>query len=134
MRKSRWPVWTVIALLVGAALACSIDFSTAHIKDARMTHDQAGETKTKAYGPDDTFYCVVELANAPDDTQTKAIWKVVEVEGWEPGYEVGRSEVESGSATLTFEISPETSWPPGDYKVELYLDGEKKETLEFKVQ
>ncbi|MBN1201962.1 MAG: hypothetical protein JXJ20_08920 [Anaerolineae bacterium] len=134
MRKAFWAAWAVLALLLAAALACSFNFSTAHFESAIMTSDSAGENKTTTYGTADTFYCIVELANAPDDTTTKAVWKTVEVEGQEPDTVLGEYKIESGNGTITFEFSPETEWPVGTYKVELYLDGDEEETLEFTVQ
>lgn len=134
MRKPGWPVWAVVGLLAGAVLACSVSFSTAELKDARLTRDEAGETTTTTYGPEDTFFCVVELENAPDDTQTKAVWSVIEAEGVVPGYTIGEYELESGTGTLTFKVSPQTPWPVGTYRVELYLNDEKEQSLDFTVQ
>jgi len=124
----------VILALVVAALACSINISTANIKSVKLTSDEAGQTETEVYGPNDTFYAVVELANAPDDTQTKAVWTAVSAEGLEPNYNLGEYELERGSGTVTFKISPETAWPVGQYRVEIFLNGEKKETLDFEVR
>lgn len=124
----------VLIGLIVAAIACSFNFTTANIKSVTITSDEAGTTETSVYAPTDTFYCIVELDNAPDDTKTTAIWKVVEAEGQEPGFEIGEYELESGSGTLTFQITPDTEWPVGRYSCEIYLNDEKKETVEFQVQ
>jgi hypothetical protein len=125
----------VLALHLLAALACSVNVSTANIKSARMTKDEQGETKTSVFAPTDTFYCIVELANASDSTKTKAVWKAVAVQSAEPNYVVGEYELTSGSGTLTFNASPPPGgWPVGKYQVELYLNGDKKQTVDFEVQ
>ncbi|MBN1967215.1 MAG: hypothetical protein JW910_21355 [Anaerolineae bacterium] len=134
MRQPRWPVWAVLCTLIAAALACSFNFSTAKIKSVKMVTDDSGKTETQAYGTADTFFCIVELTNAPDDTKTKAVWTAVQVAGVEPNFSIGEYELESGSGVLTFQVSPQTDWPVGQYKVEIYLNGEKKETLEFEVR
>ena len=86
------------------------------------------------FTPDEIFYCVVDLANAPDDTTAKAAWSVVEAEGVEPNYPIDEAELTSGDADLHFELSNDMLWPVGKYKVELYLNGELDQTLEFEVQ
>ncbi|MBN1681530.1 MAG: hypothetical protein JW966_14715 [Anaerolineae bacterium] len=133
MRKSLWPLWIVVALLVAASLACNVEFTTANIKNVKMTSDSDGKNETDTYGPTDTFYCIVDLRSAPDDTMTKAVWIAVVVEGVEPGFQIGEYELESGSGTLTFQVSPDELWPPGQYKVEIYLNGDLEKTVEFEV-
>jgi cell division protein YceG involved in septum cleavage len=132
-RQTRWPLMVVVIMLIMAALACEFSFSTASIKNAKMTTGEDGKTKTTVYQPGDTFYCVVELSSAPDDTKTKAVWYATQAEGTEPDYKIGEYELESGSATLTFNVAPTTAWPPGQYRVEIYLNGEKKKTVNFEV-
>ena len=40
----------------------------------------------------------------------------------------------SGDADLHFELSNDMLWPVGKYKVDLYLNAELGQTLEFEVQ
>lgn len=136
MRKSLWPVAGVIAWLLAASLACSVSFSTAKIKSVKMTSDPEGKTKTTSYGPNDTFYCVVDLSNAPDDTKTRAVWTAVAVEGAAPNTQIGEYELKSGSGTLTFNVTPTegSGWLPGTYRCTIYLNGEKKEEVDFEVK
>ncbi|HFQ94300.1 MAG TPA: hypothetical protein ENK32_09840, partial [Anaerolineae bacterium] len=55
----------------------SISFSTANIKNATLANDEAGANATTSFAPEDTFYLLVDLANAPDDTTVKAVWTAV---------------------------------------------------------
>jgi hypothetical protein len=61
-----------------------LSFSTANIADARLTKDEAGTQATSTFNPEDTFYLIVDLANAPDSTTVKAEWTAVSVEGADP--------------------------------------------------
>ena len=90
--------------------------------------------QTSVFSPQDTFYVLVDLANAPDDTTVKAAWTAVEAEGVEPNFFIDEAEITSGSNTLTFNLSNDSPWPTGKYKVDLYLNGELDRTLEFEVQ
>ena len=134
MHPFRNPAWLVAILMVASVLACSIEISTAHFDEPLVAKDPQGEERARAYTPGETFYCVVTLKNAPDDTRAKAIWRAVEVAGQEPDIIIGETEVTSGNGTITFEAAPpEGGWPRGNYQVELYLNGNKTDTIPFQV-
>lgn len=124
------------AFLILALTACSFSASSANISDAKMARDQDGKNPTKTFTPDEPFYCIVELSNAPDDTKVKAVWTAVKVEGAKPDTRIDDATTTSGSGQLQFNLSNQGPWPVGDYKVDLFLNDAKKptETLTFKVQ
>jgi hypothetical protein len=126
-------VFSVMAL---AALACGGSFSTANINSAILSADSSGSPETTVFSPDQqTFYCIVGLANAPDDTTVKAAWTAVDTGGAvEANYLIDETELTSGDDTLTFELTNDALWPTGQYKVDIYLNGELDRTLPFMVQ
>ena len=100
-----------------------------------MARDAAGEDLTTTFAPGDTFYCLVQLANAPGETKVKAVWSAVEVQGVEPNRKIDEVEVATGSGPIQFNLTNKTgAWPTGRYKVDLYLDGKLDRTLEFSVE
>jgi hypothetical protein len=85
-------------LVTFTAAACSFSASTAEISEAKMARDPDGKHPTKVFFPDDRFYCVVYLSNAPDDTKVRAVWTAVDVKGKKkPDEELGRVSTKSGS-------------------------------------
>ena len=124
------------AFLVLALGACSFNASTANISSAKMATDKDGKNPTKTFSPDQPFYCIVELSNAPDDTKVRAVWTAVKAEGADPNTKIDEAEATSGSGQLQFNLSNQGPWPTGDYKVDLYLNDAKQptKTLEFQVQ
>lgn len=125
----------VVAVMVLSALACGGSFTTANIDSAILSTDSEGTQETAVFAPEDTFYCIVTLANAPDDTTVKAVWTAVDVEGEEPNTQIDEAETTSdGNNVLTFNLTIDTAWPVGKYKVDLYLNGTLDRTLEFEVQ
>lgn len=136
MRISRWPVWITAILLVLAVLACGFSISTARFKEVKLYTDPSGTTSTINYGPTDTFYCIVKLANAPHDTRVKAVWtEVARPDNTAVNQQVGSDEEMTGSGTLVFQADPpEGGWPFGIYRVDLYLNGKVRETRLFKVK
>lgn len=128
-------VGLVIVILMLSVLACGGSFSTAKIDSAVLSADSEGSQTTTVFAPEDTFYCIVTLANAPDDTTVKAVWTAVEVEGEDPDTLIKESETTSdGNDLITFNLSLDSPWPTGKYKVDLYLNGTLDQTLEFEVQ
>ncbi|HRO24799.1 MAG TPA: serine protease, partial [Promineifilum sp.] len=114
--------------------ACEFSASTANVKSATLARDANGTQPTTTFEPSDTFYLIVDLANAPDDTTVKAIWYAADVgSAAAPNTLIDQASLTSGSSVLTFNLSPESAWVPGTYKVELYLNDELNQTLNFSV-
>ncbi len=125
----------VLALVAGLSLtACEFSASTANIRSATLARDEAGTQPTTAFEPNETFYLIVDLANAPDDTTVKTTWYAVDVGTVAPANTlIDEAELTSGSGTLTFNLAPADQWAPGTYKVEVYLNGELDQTLDITV-
>lgn len=134
MKKQNVQFYLAILVLILATLACEFSASTANIADAQMARDSEGNQPTTVFAPDETFYCVVDLANAPDDTKVSAIWTAVDVEGADPGTIIEQTDLTTSSGNLYFELSNSNLWPIGQYKVDLYLNDELDRTLQFEVQ
>ncbi|MBT3389597.1 MAG: hypothetical protein HN413_04225 [Chloroflexi bacterium] len=134
MKYRPYKLILAISLLILSILACDFSATTANIAEAFMARDYDGTQPSTAFAQDETFYCVVDLANAPDDTTVKAVWIAVQADGVDPNFLIDETEITSGSNSLHFELSNDNLWPTGKYKVELYLNGELDRTLEFEVQ
>ena len=114
---------------------CEFSASTANIASAVMATDEAGNNETSVFAPNDIFYAVIELANAPDGTELKAAWTAVNVgEATEPNLLIDEVTLETDSGQAVFDLANDGLWPAGQYKVELFLDGESDRTLDFIVQ
>ena len=134
MRKRTLLICLSVFILAAVSLACGFSVTTANISDAWMSTDPEGQVKTTVYAPDQPFYMVAILQNAPDDTTVKASWTLVEAEGMDPNQLLDEAEVTSGDNTLYFDLSSDQLWPVGKYKVDLYIGDELSKTLEFEVQ
>ena len=124
---------TVLALFA-ASLACGVSASTANISDAYLARDPEGTDPTTVFLPDEPFYLIVELANAPDDTVVKAVWVAVDVDDVDFDTVIDEAELTTSSGQLTFDLSNDDLWPAGNYKVDLYVNDNVAETVEFSVE
>ena len=125
----------VLALML-SSLACEASASTANISNAHMSEDEADSNQITAYAPDaPSFYCFYDLNNAPDDTVVKGVWTLISAEGYDPDQEIDSAEVTGGDDTYYFALdSAGDPWPVGQYKIDLYLNDELVETVNFDVQ
>jgi len=135
MKKGMFRFVLAAMALVLATVACNFSSSTANIRDAYMARDEAGTDRTTVFAQQDVFYCIVEVANAPEDTTVKAVWTAVNVENTEPNTLIDEYELTTTDAILPFNlVNSQGRWPPGTYKVEIYLNGTLDRTLDFEVQ
>ncbi|WP_298008136.1 MULTISPECIES: hypothetical protein [Anaerolinea] len=134
MNKTRIQILIAALVLMLVTLACEFSASTAKIQEVWMSTDDAGEQRTTVYAPDAVFYAQVDLRNAPDDTQLKAVWTAVDVEGADPNTVLAETEFTSGSGQVTFNLTNDQLWPPGTYRVEIYLNGKLDKSVDFSVQ
>ena len=134
MKLNRWPLAAVLMATILSLLACGGSFSTANIQRAWLSPDSSGAPETTQFSQDETFYCLVELANAPDETTLKAVWTAISAEGTDPNLLIDESELTTGDGTITFNLTNDQLWPVGTYKVDLYLNGELDRALTFEVR
>lgn len=120
--------------MVIALLACSGSVSTANVAEAWMSADEAGEVRTTSYGPDAVIYAQADLRNAPEDTLIKAVWTAVDVVDVEPGMVISESELTTGSGVVYFTLTNDGPWPTGAYRVEIFVNAERVQTLDFTVE
>jgi flagellar basal body-associated protein FliL len=135
MKGHKFQLLIIVVVMLAVSLACGGSFSTAKIFSAKMTADSEGTKETTVFSQDQTFYCIVNLANAPEDTKLKAVWTAVEVEGEQPNLLIDQAEMTSGNQNVfTFNLTNNQLWPTGKYKVDLYLNDKLDRTLEFTVE
>jgi hypothetical protein len=144
MKRNGTFILLATGALVLAALACNavtgggdgVSVTTANITNARMTTDESDTTQTTVYAPDtQTFYCFFELNNAPDDTVVKGAWTLVSAEGYDANSEIDSAEITGSDDTYYFSLDRAAEdWPIGQYKIDLYINGNLVETVEFQVQ
>ena len=111
--------------------------STATLSEATMcksfNSSKGPSNITDVFSQNNWVICSVKVSDAPAGTKVKAVWLY-------NNEELGYSETigVSGTKYLGFQLEAEDidqiRFEPGDYAVKLYLNGEEKITLPFKVQ
>jgi hypothetical protein len=73
------------------------------ISEAKMARDPEGNDPTKVFSPDESFYCVAQLSNAPDDTTMRALWTAIDVEEANLNTKIDEVSTTGGSSQLQFD-------------------------------
>lgn len=122
MRTHGLNLLLVFGLLVAAGLGCSA--TTANLSELKLGKDATASQPTSTFAPTDTVYAVATVSNAPGAVKVKGRLAIEDVEGQQtgpvPGLEKTLDLPSSGTATYTFTPPPD-GFPPGKYKVEVFL-------------
>jgi hypothetical protein len=107
---------------------------------AKKTDD--GFDPVKSFKPNDTFAVLVFLSEAKVGTKLKAVWTIVDAGGaqdkkiMEKRIELTEDAVKGVEEAnrINFSLTPEDPFPAGDYKVDIYLNGELAKTVPFTIK
>ena len=116
------------AFVMFSALLFACNFSTAHLSSLKVGKDRAVSQETSTFAPNDPFYAVATVSNAPGKTKVKGQLVVEDVPGEKagpvPNLERTLDLDGSGSATFSF-TPPPSGWPVGKYKIEVIMLDDK---------
>ena len=96
----------------------------------------------KSFMPDDTFAVLVFLSEAKVGTKVKAVWTIVDAGEMqdkkllEKKIELTPEVIEGVKEAnrINFSLTHNNPYPPGDYKVDIYLNGDLAKTVAFKIK
>lgn len=113
---------------------------SAFVRSVTMATDAKADTKepvnpTNEFRPNATFHAVVLTQNAPAGTKFRIAWYVTDVGVAEkPNTLIDQTEVTAdGSRNIDFSLRPTTTWPPGKYRAEIFVNGVLDRIMNFTV-
>ena len=126
---------TLAVALVGCKAGKQAGSAVVKVTDIDVGRSVAADKtiadKTDSFRPTDTFYVSVKTEGSAPSATLVARWT------YEDGQVVDESRQEivasGGPAVTEFHLSKPDGWPPGDYKVEVLLNGTSAGTEDFKV-
>ena len=131
-------LFLAILTLVLSSPACSSTNRQPMVSNLRMALDQEGRDIRSSFAPNDIFYAVAEIANAPRGTKLETKWIAVNTMGADPNFEFQTQTLDLTDETVTgkiyFQLSNDKPWPAGQYRVELYLNSAPAGSAGFIVQ
>ncbi|GAB4409285.1 MAG: hypothetical protein Kow00106_02770 [Anaerolineae bacterium] len=135
MKQTRW-AWIVPALLALAALACSVRVTTAHFENVRLYREpDRASTAARAFDSDETIYCLADLKEAKGVSAVRAEWVLLPQQTPAAPQVVATQQQDARDGLVVFAATPPPGgWPPGSYRVELYVDDYRTATLDFVIR
>lgn len=131
---SWWCSGLALVLVLIGLVGCGATDDATLLADVTLARDEAGRQPTTVFFPDETFYCIVELANPAEGTRIKARWIAVDAENTPANFFIDETEITTDEETIYFELQNDNLWPAGKYEVELYINDRQVRTLTFTVQ
>jgi hypothetical protein len=136
-RMNRLVAMMCLGLML-SVLGASSHAAEPRFKNILMSNTVDGIVDMDEFKPDTPkIYLKAGFVNIQKGTQLKAVWIAEKVKGVQRDYEIDAYEVTVGPPKNLFSTSlsrPKAGWPTGDYRVELYIDDELMETVEFKIR
>lgn len=137
-RLTGWAVATVIAgSLALLAMPPGVQAGEPRYENIVLTDDKEDPTDKHDFSPDTPkIFLLAALADVVSGTKLKSVWIAAKVEVAPPDYEIDSVELTGSGDTnkVTFSLSrPDAGWPPGDYRVELFIDGNRAGIVPFTV-
>lgn len=135
MRQMRW-AWAVPLLLALAALACSVRVTTAHFENVRLYREpDRDSTAARAFDRDETIYCLADLKEADGVLAVRAEWVLLPQQTPGAPQVIATQKQDARDGPVTFAATPPAGgWPPGSYRVDLYVDDYRTATLDFVIR
>ena len=128
----RLPVFAALFLALVAAAACSpsepLQVSTVQLGRSLNSDDTVGGHTTR-FKPDDTIYVSV-LSGQPGRGVVAVRW----VYGGQVVSETSKEVSYNRESATEFHLQNSGGFPPGDYRVEILVDGEPVAQRQFRVE
>jgi hypothetical protein len=106
-----------------------------------MAEDVQGDAKdpvnpTTVFANNATFHAVVAIANAPANTVVKSVWYAYDTNGVAAcNTKIDEYELTTdGSRNIDFSLTPNSTWPAGTFRVEVYINGTLDTIANFSVK
>ena len=125
-------VFAAVMLYATLAMAGEPRFEGAIFSD-----DKRSDTNMESFSRDTKrIYLTVHVEDVENGAKLKGTWFVEKAAGFASNSPIASSEVTARPQMKTANFSldrPSIGWPPGDYKVELAIEGKVQSTVRFKV-
>lgn len=102
-----------------------------------LTNDKESTVSKTSFTPDTPkVYAVFTLADVPSGTTVKSVWIAEQTEVAAPNYRLDEASLTMGGSVTSGNFSfsrPTSGWPPGEYRVELYIGDRLGHTARFQI-
>ena len=127
---------SLLAITLGALAAGDAAAGPPAMTDVIVSETKDGPAKA-TFKPDTAkVHIRAKLVDVPAGAELTADWIAVKAEGAPPNYKIDSAVNRVGKDMTQYHGSfskPNTGWPVGEYRVELFIDGKPVKRATFKV-
>jgi hypothetical protein len=122
----------VLFAIVFSLAACN---TQPKISNFYMAKDDQGTNKTTTFAPTDALILFFDVNDIRNGTPFEARWYVLNVPNQDPNtpFKIMDQNYSSGSTTLRFHLVNSGNWPIAQYRVDVYMSGNKVGEVLFNV-
>lgn len=122
---------TSTSMTTPAAPASTVHVSTIQL-GSTVGADKRVAKETDTFRPTETIYASVATTGSAPSANLRAVWTYGK--SGQVVHEETRAIAPNGPAVTEFHITKPSGWPKGDYKVEIFLDGQSVGSKSFTVK
>jgi hypothetical protein len=129
-----------VALLAAGAAFCfhpSQAAAAPHYGDLVLSDQMGGAAKSTFNADTAKIYLHAQLVDVAKASTLKSEWIAEKTKVAPPNYKMDSAEVNVGALanSVDFNMSkPTKGWPPGDYRVDLFIDGKPAGSVKYQVK
>ena len=129
--KSIFILFALLAIVFSLG-ACS---TGSKISNFYMAKDDQGTNKTTTFAPTDALILFFDVNGVRNGTPFEARWYVLNAAGKDPNtpFKIMDQNYSSGPTTFRFHLANTGNWPIGQYRVDVYMSGNKVGEVLFTV-
>ncbi len=112
--------------------ACTL---TPKVSNFHMAKDDQNANQTTVFAPTDAFYLFFDVSGISKATPFDARWYALNIAGKDPNipFKIMNQIYDGVSSKLRFQLTNTTDWPVGQYRVDVYMSGNKVGEVLFSV-
>jgi len=124
-------------LAAGTFLAAPAQSAQPRFEGLALSDAKGGATKNEFTTKTPKVFLAGKLVDMPAGAKVKVVWIAEKTKVAPPDYEIDATvhTTSRGTNTATFALNrPNAGWPPGEYRVDLFIDGKPAASQRFSVK
>ena len=132
MKTKNFFILFALLAIVFSLAACS---SGPKVSNFYMATDEQGANQTTTYAPTDAFNLFFDVSGISNGTPIEARWYVSNVASQNPNmpFQIMDQNYSTGHTKVFFHLTNTGDWPVAQYRVDVYVSGNKVGEAQFNV-
>jgi len=129
--------WLSLALIAAVLFAGAARAGEARFEGLVLSDAKGGAQKSAFTSKTPKIFLSGKLVDVPAGAKVKCAWIAEKTKAAPPNYLIDATEhtTRRGTNAANFALNrPTSGWPPGEYRVDLYIQGKRANSVRFSVR